>query len=105
VIAPKRDRSFLTIAAIAATGGFAAIGGSIGFPIWAHLHGQPYNPAFSLFAAWGVAALAGAYACLNTYFLSDRIPPQPPRGGMPLALVSTTNAQSVPDQPSQRRAA
>ena len=104
----KRDSSFLVMAAIAGAGGVLAIGFSIGFPLWALLHGRPYAPAFSLFAAWGVAALAGAVACLRTYRVSDGEPRRPPPGGLRLELVK--NADALPARPAssdapQRRAA
>jgi hypothetical protein len=108
MIERKRDTSFLVMAAIAATGGVLAIGFSIGFPIWAVLHGRPYTPAFSLFAAWGVAALAGAFACLRTYQVTDGRPRNPPPGGLRLALVKNTDAVTPPHTAStgsQRRAA
>jgi hypothetical protein len=91
----KKDRSFLTMAAVAATGGIMAIVFAIGFPIWAVHEGRPYTPAFSLFAAWGLAALAGAWACLNTYFLSDKPLPPPPRGGVRLEFRQRTVAEPV----------
>jgi hypothetical protein len=87
----KRDPAFLHMAAVAATGGVLAIAFAIGFPIWTWQHGRPYTPAFSLFAAWGVAALAGAYACVRTYLLSDA-PDRPRGGGVRLALVKSADA-------------
>ena len=80
----RRDPAFLRMAIIAATGGVLAIVFSIGFPLWARFSGHPYNPMFSLFAAWGILALCGAYGCLHTYFLSDKVGPRPPHGGLPL---------------------
>ena len=77
----ERDPAFLAMAAVAAAGGVLAIAFAIGLPIWASLHGRPYTPVFSLFAAWGVAALAGAYACFATYRLTDVPPRRPPGGG------------------------
>ena len=97
----KRDSSFLIIAVIAGSGGVLAIALSIGIPIWIALHGKPYNPAFSLFAGWGVAALGGCYGSLHTYFLSDTTQPRPPRGG--IAVVDFT---PIPTPvPAERRAA
>lgn len=83
----KRDSSFLRSAVLAGLGGVGAIGLSIGLPIWSHAHGHPYAPAFSLFAVWGFFALAGSFACLRTYFLTDRPPPRPPRGGVYLQAI------------------
>lgn len=83
----RRDPAFLRIAAIAGAGGLTAVAFSIGMPIWAHANGRPYTPAFSLFAAWGFAALCGAFACVRTYLLSDRPPPPPPRGGVRLQAI------------------
>ena len=87
----ERDPAFLQMAAIAGLGGVLAIVFSIGFPIWIRLHGGPWNPAFSLFAGWGVAALGGAYACIQTYLISDDTLP-PPRGGVRLQLIKSTDA-------------
>jgi hypothetical protein len=87
----KRDRSFLVMAALAGTGGLLAVGMAIGLPIWRSRHGLPYTPEFSLFAAWGFAALAGAYACLKTYFITDP-PRRPPHGGLPLTVLHGTSA-------------
>jgi hypothetical protein len=102
----KRDRSFLTMAALAGTGGILSMVTAIGLPIWRSRHGLPYTPEFSLFAAWGFAALAGAYACLKTYFLTDPVPPRPPRSGLPLTVLHTTNAAApVERSATNRRAA
>lgn len=89
-----RDASFLHMAAIAAVGGTLAIAFSIGFPIWAWQQGRPYTPAFSLFAAWGLAALGGAYACWRTYLISDDTP-RPPRGGIRLQLATRLEVRSA----------
>jgi len=104
----RRDPSFLYMAALAGTGGAMGIVLSIGIPIWAWFHGQPYNPAFSLFAGWGVAALMGAYACVHTYLLTDSVPPPYPDGGQPVAeLRRPAEAMLVPhiDASGERRAA
>jgi len=103
----KRDPAFLFMAAVAASGGCIAIVASIGLPIWASQHGRPYTPAFALFSAWGLAALAGAYASLHTYLLTDE-PPRPPRGGVRLEFRK--RAEAVPPAasaqiPSERRVA
>lgn len=102
----KRDPAFLRMAVIAALGGILAIAFALGFPVWARLHGRSSTPAFMLFAAWGFAALAGAYACLQTYFLSDP-PRRPPHGGLPLTLVKSADAVAPQEASSQqhRRAA
>jgi hypothetical protein len=81
---------------------------SIGIPIWVSLHGQPYNPAFSLFAAWGVAALGGCFGSLHTYYLNDPSPPKPPRGGIPVLVLAppvAARASSEPTLERERRAA
>ena len=93
------------MAAVAAAGGILAIAFSIGFPIWAWRHGRPYTPAFSLFAAWGIAALAGAYACVRTYLISDD-PHRPPRGGVRLELRrrSETAARGDAERDTRRAA-
>ena len=83
----KRDPAFLRMAALAGAGGVSAIAFSIGMPLWARATGHPYSPVFSLFAAWGFAAVCGAVACIRTYLLSDRTPPPPPRGGVRLAAI------------------
>jgi hypothetical protein len=98
----KRDPAFLRMAAVAAVGGVLAIAFAIGFPLWAERHGRSSTPAFMLFAAWGFAALAGAYACLQTYFLSDP-PGRPPHGGVPLKLVHDVDAVSALDAPRGER--
>jgi len=87
----RRDPSFLAIGALAAAGGTFAIVASIAMPMWAHAHGRDVTPAFSLFGAWGVAALFGAYGCIRTYFLTGTSP-RPPRGGARLATVTNLNA-------------
>jgi hypothetical protein len=104
----KRDPAFLRMAIIAGLGGVMAIGFSIGFPIWGKLRGQEYTPAFSLFAAWGIAALGGAYACFKTYLITDGSPRRPPPGGVRLALVRRTDATPIrrdSGSSSDRRAA
>jgi hypothetical protein len=106
----KKDPSFLYMGSVAAIGGLMAIGFSIGLPLWNSRHGHGYNPAFTLFAAWGVAALCGAYACVKTYFLTDGVPPKPPGGGVRLefkrnAEPAAAPAKSAAQNPSQRRAA
>ena len=95
------------MAVVAAVGGVMAIGFSIGFPIWGKLHGQEYTPAFSLFAAWGIAALGGAYACFKTYLITDGSPRRPPPGGVRLAFVRKTDAtpQRRENASTDRRAA
>lgn len=89
-----RDPVFLRMAAIAGTGGVFSIVFAIGLPLWSFLHGRPTSPGFALFAAWGIAALAGSYACLKTYAISDVGPRRPPRGG--LRLITTTGAAPDP---------
>ena len=103
-----RDPAFLRMAIIAGTGGVLAIVFSIGFPIWMFLHGRPYTPAFSLFAAWGLAALGGAYACTKTYMISGIDPDRPPRGGIALKIVSNATvrpASRSDDAATTKRAA
>jgi hypothetical protein len=103
----KKDPSFLTMAAIAGLGGIMAIVFAIGSPIWAAHEGHPYTPAFALFAAWGLAALAGSWACLNTYFISDKPLPPPPRGGVRLEFRQRVASEPVQatNPNSTRRAA
>jgi hypothetical protein len=101
-----RDTSFLYIAFLAGGGGLLAIVASIGVPIWMSLHGHHYEPAFSLFTGWGVAALGGAYGCWHTYRLTDTPPPPPPRGGLPITVLHTGVAVSAqPERQRERRAA
>ena len=100
----KPDPAFLYMAIVAASGGALAIVFAIGVPIWAHLAGRPATPAFALFAAWGVAAFAGAYACFATYRISDD-PRTPPRGGRRLSLVEAGAASTERDDGTARRAA
>jgi hypothetical protein len=85
------------MAALAGTGGVLAVGLAIGLPIWRSRHGLGYMPEFSLFAAWGIAALGGAYACLQTYFITDQPPPRPPRSGLPLTVLHRTAATASRD--------
>jgi hypothetical protein len=89
----RRDSSFLVIAALAGIGGVMAIAFAIAFPLWAHAHHRSSTPAFMLFAAWGIAALGGAWACIQTYLLSSD-PNGPRGGGVRLRLVK--NADAVP---------
>jgi hypothetical protein len=85
---PKRDKSFLQMAAFAGTGGLLAVGFSIGLPVWAWLHHQQATPAFFFFGIWGFLALAGAAANIHTYFQSGPPPDKPPRGGVPVREFS-----------------
>jgi hypothetical protein len=84
----KKDKSFLLMAAIAGFGGLLNVIFAIGLAVWSYAHGRPYTPFFSIFAIWGFCALAGAYACIATYRLSDATPPPPPRGGRRLELIT-----------------
>ena len=95
------------MAVLAGGGGLLAIIASIGVPIWMSFHGHRYDPAFSLFTGWGVAALGGAYGCLHTYRLTDTPPPPPPRGGLPITVLHTGAAAVATGQPAaaERRAA
>ena len=101
-----RDSSFLYMAALAGAGGLLAIVASIGVPIWMSFHGRHYEPAFSLFTGWGVAALGGAYGCLHTYWLTDSLRPPGPHGGMPISVLITGNANvASAEETSAQRAA
>jgi hypothetical protein len=105
---PGRDPVFLQMAALAGAGGIGAIGCAIGLPLYSALRGHPVSPAFALFAAWGFAALAGAYACLRTYAISGDVGPRrPPRGGLRIVASSGTVSarSSVAERNSGRRAA
>ncbi len=77
-----------------------AIAFAIGLPIWARAHHRTSSPEFTLFAAWGIAALGGAWACLQTYLLSGD-PKKPPRGGVRLRLIKTADA--TPSAPQQQQ--
>ena len=104
----QRDKSFLWMAAIAGGGGLLAILASIGVPLYMWMHGHPYEPAFSLFTGWGIAALGGAYGCIHTYLLTDTPPLPPPRGGMPVTVLHTGAMPAPVAQPAdlpQQRAA
>jgi len=93
---------------IAAIGGLMAIGFAIGMPLWQSRHGHAYNPAFTLFAAWGIAALSGSYACIKTYFLTDTPPSKPPGGGIRLEFrrhAEAAPAKATAPAPPQSRAA
>ena len=79
-----RDRSFLEVAAFAATGGVLAIGFSAGMLLWQWAHGRRATPAFFFFGIWGVAALCGAASSAHTYVISGDPPEKPPSGGPPV---------------------
>ncbi len=91
----KKDPAFLMMAAIAGFGGLLNVVFAIGLAVWAGMHGKHYTPFFSIFAIWGFCALAGAYACLQTYRLSDETSPPPPRGGRRFDVI-TGGARPVP---------
>lgn len=91
----KRDPSFLYMAAIAGCGGVLAILFSIGMPLWMHAHGKPVSPAIGLLSCWGIFVLCGAYACIQTYLISDPSD-KPPRGGVHLTVIE--NPQPAPKQ-------
>ena len=93
------------MAALAGAGGLLAVGMAIALPIWRSRHGLAYTPEFSLFAAWGFAALAGAYACLKTYFLTDAPRPRPPRSGLPLTVLHDGSVRAGDGVGTSRRAA
>jgi len=84
----KKDRAFLVMAAIAGVGGLLNVGFAIGLAVWTAVHRHAYEPFFSIFAIWGMCALAGAYACIQTYRISDATPPPPPRGGRRLEVIT-----------------
>ena len=98
-----RDRSFLDIAAFAATGGALAIGFSVGMPVWQWAHGHPSTPAFFFFGIWGVAALCGAAASIHTYFISGDPPDKPPRGGVPVRRLTAIEGGRPPSAPAEDR--
>jgi len=85
-MSPKRDVSYLWIAALAGTGGIASIAAAIGFPLYYHFTGRPSSPTFAIFGIWGIFAICGAAANIYTYRLTNP-PDRPPRGGKPLAEV------------------
>jgi hypothetical protein len=91
----RRDPTFLYLAVLAGLGGVMAIAFAIGLPLWARAHGRNISPEFMLFSAWGIAALGGAWACIQTYLLSTT-PDHPPRGGAQLRLVHRTEARAKP---------
>ncbi len=66
---------------------------SIGFPLWAVLHGQPAEPTFVFFSLWGIMALAGAAANIYTYLQSGPPPEKPRGGGQRLASVHALDAR------------
>lgn len=79
-IPKKRDPTFLRLAAVAALGGFGAIGTSI-FVTVISWHGGHPTSTYMFFSLWGIAALAGAVANVVVYFQSGDPPTKPPRGG------------------------
>jgi len=96
----KKDPAFLLMAAIAGLGGLLNVIFAIGLAIWSAIHGRPYTPFFSIFAIWGFCALAGAYACIQTYRLSDATPPPPPRGGRRLEVITGGAVPVAPPAPA-----
>jgi hypothetical protein len=103
-----RDRSFLHIAACAATGGFLALGCSIGIPLYNALHHRPVTPEFFFFGVWGFIALCGAAGCIHTYLISGDPPEKPPKGGVPvreLRLIEGGKPSAERSDDSTRRAA
>jgi hypothetical protein len=95
----KKDPAFLLMAAIAGIGGLLNVIFAIGLAIWTAMHGRHYTPFFSIFAIWGFCALAGAYACIQTYRLSDATPPRPPRGGRRLEVITGGALPVAPPAP------
>ncbi len=95
----KKDPAFLLMAAIAGVGGLLNVTFAIGLGIWTAMHGHRYTPFFSIFAIWGFCALAGAYACIQTYRLSDATPPPPPRGGRRLEVIAGGAVPVAPPAP------
>jgi hypothetical protein len=89
----KRDRGFLVTAALAAVGGLACIAVSLGFPLWAALHGRPIEPTFVFFSLWGIFALAGAAANVHVYLTTGKPPDKPRGGGQRLAQVRQLDAR------------
>jgi hypothetical protein len=87
------------MAAIAGVGGLLNVTFAIGLGIWTAMHGHRYTPFFSIFAIWGFCALAGAYACIQTYRLSDATPPPPPRGGRRLEVIAGGAVPVAPPAP------
>lgn len=84
----KKDRAFLVMAVIAGIGGLLNVAFAVGLAVWTAMHRHAYEPFFSIFAIWGLCALAGAYACIQTYRLSDATTPRPPRGGRRLEVIT-----------------
>ena len=103
---PKpRDKSFLTIAAFAGTGGLLAIGFSIGLPVHEAIMGGHPTPAFFFFGIWGLAALLGCAGCIHTYLISGDPPVKPPKGGVAVRAFRVVEGTAQEAQESTRRAA
>jgi hypothetical protein len=104
---PKRDRTFLLLATIAAIGGVLSIATSIGLPFYAWAHGGHPQPTYVLFSAWGMAALAGCAANIYVYFQSGPPPGKPPRGGQRVTQLRALEARAKPTPiaEQERRAA
>jgi hypothetical protein len=103
-----RDRSFLHIAACAATGGLLSLGCSIGVPVYNALHHRPVTPEFFFFGVWGFIALCGAAGCIHTYLISGDPPEKPPKGGVPvreLRVLEGGKSRSASSDDANRRAA
>jgi hypothetical protein len=94
----RRDPTFLYMAILAGSGGLLAIVASIGMPLWMDAHGHHVSPAIMLLACWGIFALLGAVACVQTYLLSDPTD-RPPRGGVHLTVID--GGQAPPPQPEE----
>jgi hypothetical protein len=95
----KKDPAFLVMAAIAGFGGLLNVCFAIALGVRTAMHGHHYTPFFSIFAIWGLCALAGAYACIATYRLSDATPPPPPRGGRRLEVITGGALPAPPPAP------
>jgi hypothetical protein len=102
-----RDRSFLHIAAVAASGGLLAVGCAIFLPLYGWLHHRPITPEFFFFGVWGFGALCGAAGCIHTYLISVDPPEKPPKGGVPvreLRVIEGGKARSESDDANRRAA-
>ncbi len=104
----RRDPQFLWMALLAGATGTIAVGWSIGLPVYQALHGGHPSWIIVHLSAWGFIALAGAVACVHTYFQTGKPPRTPPRGGtrvVPLRLVKPAKAPPIAAAERDHRAA
>jgi hypothetical protein len=101
---PRRDRTFLQLAAFAAAGGVMSILTSVVATIVTWRHGHP-NSTFFFFSLWGLVALVGAVANVVVYYQSGNPPPKPPRGGQKVTQLRLLETRPATVVENDRKAA